>query len=145
MHEGVFPMEIPKIPSIDITKIIEQFKLPGVDLSSIVEARRKDIEALTEVNKITLEAVQTMAKKQVEILQQTMQELQSATKTMAGNPLEGGGSKSEFVQHAFDKAFGYMRELAEVTRKSQTEALEVINNRVHENVKELKSLVQSKK
>lgn len=137
-------MEIPKIPSIDITKIIEQFKLPGVDLSSMVEARRKDIEALTEVNKITLEAVQTMAKKQVEILQQTMQELQSATKTMAGNPLEGG-SKSEFVQHAFDKAFGYMRELAEVTRKSQTEALEVINNRVHENVKELKSLVQSKK
>ena len=137
-------MEIPKIPSIDITKIIEQFKLPGVDLSSMVEARRKDIEALTEVNKIAVEAVQTMAKKQVEILQQTMQELQSATKTMAGNPLEGG-SKSEFVQHAFDKAFGYMRELAEVTRKSQTEALEVINNRVHENVKELKSLVQSKK
>jgi phasin family protein len=137
-------MEIPKIPSIDITKIIEQFKLPGVDLSSMVEARRKDIEALTEVNKIAVEAVQTMAKKQVEILQQTMQELQSATKTMAGNPLEGG-SKTEFVQHAFDKAFGYMRELAEVTRKSQTEALEVINNRVHENVKELKSLVQSKK
>jgi phasin family protein len=144
MHEGVFTMEIPKIPSIDITKVIEQFKLPGVDLSSIVEARRKDIEALTEVNKIAVEAVQTMAKKQVEILQQTMQELQAATKTMAGNPLEGG-AKSEFVQHAFEKAFGYMRELAEVTRKSQAETLEVINNRVHENVKELKSLVQSKK
>ena len=138
-------MEKPTTPSIDITKIIEQFKLPGVDVPAIVEARRKDIQALTEVNKITFEALQSMAQKQVEILQKTMEELQSATQTMAGKPLEGAAKPGEVVQHTLEKAFAYMHELAEVTRKSQTEALGVINKRVQQNVEELKSLVQSRK
>jgi len=44
-----------------------------------------------------------------------------------------------------EKAFTYMQELAEVARKAQTEALEVINKRAQENMQELTSLVQSKK
>ena len=30
----------------DLTKMLEQFKLPGVDTKEILEARRKDIDAL---------------------------------------------------------------------------------------------------
>lgn len=127
----------------DFTKILEQFKLPGVDVSALMEARRKDIEALTEVNKIALQSSQTMAQKQVEILQKTMQEL---TQTMTGGkPLENAAKQGELVQHAMEKAFAYMLELAEVARKAQTEALEVINKRAQENMQELARLVQSKK
>jgi phasin family protein len=127
----------------DFTKILEQFKLPGVDVSALMEARRKDIEALREVNKIALQSSQTMAQKQVEILQKTMQEL---TQTMTGGkPLENAAKQGELVQHAMEKAFAYMLELAEVARKAQTEALEVINKRAQENMQELARLVQSKK
>jgi phasin family protein len=136
-------METPTSQLIDITKIFEQFKLPGVDVSALMEARRKDIEALTEVNKIALQSSQTMAQKQVEILQKTMQEL---TQTMsAGKPMENAAKQGEVVQHAMEKAFTYMRELAELTVKAQTEALAVINKRTQENIQELTSLVQSKK
>ena len=136
-------MEKPTSQPIDITKMFEQFKLPGVDVSALMEARRKDIEALTEVNKIALQSSQTMAQKQVEILQKTMQEL---TQTMTGGkPLENAAKQGEVVQHAMEKAFAYMLELAEVGRKAQTEALEVINKRAQENMQELTSLVQSKK
>ena len=76
----------------DITKILEQFKLPGVDVSALMEARRKDIEALTEVNKIALQSSQTMAQKQVEILQKTMEELAQAMG--AGKPLENAAKRS---------------------------------------------------
>ena len=108
-----------------------------------MEARRKDIEALTEVNKIAWQSSQTMAQKQVEILQKTMQEL---TQTMsAGKPMENAAKQGEVVQHAMEKAFTYMRELAELTVKAQTEALAVINKRTQENIQELTSLVQSKK
>lgn len=136
-------METPTSQLIDITKIFEQFKLPGVDVSALMEARRKDIEALTEVNKIAWQSSQTMAQKQVEILQKTMQEL---TQTMsAGKPMENAAKQGEVVQHAMEKAFTYMRELAELTVKAQTEALAVINKRTQENIQELTSLVQSKK
>ena len=136
-------MEKPMASFTDITKMMEQFKLPGVDLSALMEGRRKDIEALTQVNKIALESSQTMAQKQVEILQKTMQELTQAM--TAGKPLENPAKQGELVQHAMEKTFAYMMELAEVARKAHTEALDVINKRAQQNMQELTSLVQSKK
>ncbi len=136
-------MEKPTSQLIDITKMFEQFKLPGVDVSALMEARRKDIEALAEVNKIALQSSQTMAQKQVEILQNTMQELMQTMST--GKPVENAARQGEVVQHALEKAFTYMRELAELTVKAQTEAVAVINKRAQENMQELTSLVQSKK
>ena len=136
-------MEKPTAPFMDITKIVEQFKLPGVDISALMEARRKDIEALTEVNKIALESSQTMAQKQVEVLQKTMQEL---TQTMTtAKPLASATKQGEVVQQAMEKAFAHMLELAEMARKAQSDALDVINKRAQQNIQELTSLVQSKK
>ena len=130
---------------VDITKMIEQFKLPGVDMSALIAARQKDIEALTQVNQIAYESLQAMAQKQTEILKTTMEELQSAAQKMAAKPMESITHESQLVQQTLQKAFGYMHELAELTRKSQAEALDVINKRVKQNVEELKGLVQSRK
>ncbi len=135
-------MTNPMSPLVDMSKIIEQFKLPGVDMSAIVEARRKDIEALVQVNTIAFESLQAMAQKQAQILKTTMEELQSTTQKMAAKP--GTVPEPQLVQQTLEKAFGYMQELAELTRKSQSEALEVINKRVEKNVEELKTLMQSK-
>ena len=130
---------------VDITKMIEQFKLPGVDMSALIAARQKDIEALTQVNQIAYESLQAMAQMQTEILKTTMEELQSAAQKMAAKPMESITHESQLVQQTLQKAFGYMHELAELTRKSQAEALDVINKRVKQNVEELKGLVQSRK
>ncbi len=136
-------MADPTSPLFDMGKIIEQFKLPGIDMSALVEARRKDIEALMQVNKIALEGLQAMAQKQVEILKTTMEELQSTAQTMAASP--GGIHGGQLVPQTLEKAFGYMHEVAELTRKSQSEAMAVINKRVEQNVEELKNLVKSKR
>ena len=51
--------DIPGIPSLnDLSKLAEQFKLPGVDVSAIVEWQRKDLEALAEANRRAYEGVQ---------------------------------------------------------------------------------------
>jgi hypothetical protein len=71
-------------PFVDITKILEQFKLPGMDINAILEARRKDVEALTQANQIAYESMQALAQREAEILQQTMAEWQGAMAGMAG-------------------------------------------------------------
>ena len=138
-------MANPTTSLVDITKMIEQFKLPGVDMPALIAARQKDIEALTQVNKIAYESLQAMAQKQTDLLKTTLEELQSAAQKMAAKPMESVTHETQLVQHTLEKAFGYMHELAELTRKSQAEALDVINKRVKQNVEELKGLVQSKK
>ena len=138
-------MENPTGPFVDIAKLMEQFKLPGVDISSIVEARRKDIEALTEANRIAFEGMQALAQKQAEILQKSMQQAQAAMQNMgSGQPGAGGGNQAELIQQALQTALANMRELAEMAGKSQAQAMEVVGKRVQENIEDTKKLFQPK-
>jgi phasin family protein len=126
-------------PFGDLQKMIEQFKMPGVDMSAIVEARRKDIEALMEANKATYQSMQALAQKQAEILNQTMQGMQEAA-TSAGNPAK----QTETVRKAFEKTLADMKELAEMASRSQTEAMAHITQRGNEHMQEIRKMMQLK-
>ena len=51
-------------PFGDFTKMLEQFKLPGFDVPAIMEARRKDMEALVQANQTAFQGMQSLAQKQ---------------------------------------------------------------------------------
>ena len=127
----------------DFSKLIEEFKLPGIDLNALMEARRKDIDALAAANRTALEGIQSLNQKQAEILRATMDQLQSIVKTAAGSATSA--STGEIVQQALQKAFLSMRELAEVAYKSQSDAFAVVSQRAQENIQEVKGLLQPKK
>jgi phasin family protein len=133
------------MPFVDVTKILEQFKLPGVDLQAVLEARRKDVEALTQANQIAYDNMQALARREAEILQQTMAEWQGAMAGMAGkSPTEMAAKGTELATQAFGRALANMRELAEMATKSQTQAYEVLNRRFQENLEEMRKLMQLK-
>jgi len=132
-------MEKTTAPFVDIAKIMGQFKLPGIDMSAILEARRKDIEALTQANTIAFEGVQSLAQKQAEILRESMEEAQLAMHRMAAGTAPANATKQgELVQQAFQKALANMQALAEMAGKSQVEAFDVISKRVQRNIQESK-------
>lgn len=129
----------------DISKILEQLKVPGIDMQAIIEARRKDIEALTQANQMAYESMQALARREAEILQQTMSEWQAAMAAMAGkNPAEMASKGTELATQAFGKALANMRELAEMASKSQAQAYEVLNRRFQENLEDLRKMLQPK-
>ena len=130
----------------DFSKLIEQFKLPGIDVHLMMEARRKDLEALAAANRTAVEGVQALGRKQTEILRTTLEEVQSLVKHLT--PAGSGGSSAsatEVVQQALQKTFTNMRELAESAYKSQSDAFAIVNQRVQENIREVESLLRPKK
>jgi len=132
-------------PFGDVKKMMEQFKIPGVDMAAIVESRRKDIEALVEANKAAFESAQALARKQTEMFTQTMQGIQEAAKGAAGGAGFGDPAKqAELVRKAYEKALADMKELAEMARHSQTDALAHISKRASEHMQEIKKLMQPK-
>lgn len=131
----------------DLARMLEQFKVPGVDMSAIVESRRKDVEALIAANQSTFEAMQLIAKKQTEILTQAMQTAQEGVQAQ----LKGGISaapdpakQAEIARKAYEKAMADMKELAEIARKAQTEAAAGITARAQQSVQEIKNFMQPK-
>ena len=130
-------------PFGDLQKMIEQFKMPGVDMSAIIESRRKDIEALMEANKAAYESMQALARKHAEILSQTMQGMQEAAKdavSTAGNPAK----QTENVRKAFEKTLADMKELAEMAQRSQSEAMAHITQCGNEHLQEIKKMMLPK-
>jgi len=136
----------PDVPFMDISTMMESMQVPGVNMNALMEARRKDVEALIAANQQTYAGMQAMAQHQAKIMQETMQQWQSAAASvMSGkNPAEGIGQQGEMAQQAFQKAIVNMRELAEIAARSQTEAWQVVSKRVQENIEEMRKLTRTK-
>ena len=130
-------------PFGDVEKMIAQFKMPGVDMSAIVDARRKDIEALVAANSAALEAMQALARKQTEMMTQAVQGMQAAAKSAAGS-VGDPAKQTEAVRKAFEKTLADMKELAEMARRSQADAMAHLTNRGNEHLQEIKKLMQPK-
>ena len=129
----------------EYTKLISQFKLPGVDVSAFLESRRKDVEALTEANMTALAGVQQLGQKQADILRSKMNELQSLVTRLSTPGSEGAASAGEGVKDALQKAFVDMQELADAAYRAQTDSIAVVTKRFAEHVEEIKALMQPKK
>jgi phasin family protein len=121
-------------PFFDFTKLMSQFRLPGVDFAALVDRERKNIEALAEANRIAFEGWQRLVRRQAEILQETMK------KVVADAGQEDAMKKrADLAKEGFEKALANMRELAEMATKSQKEAFEVVRKRIEENVEGIRN------
>ena len=132
-------------PFGDLSKMFEQFKLPGIDTAEIEAARRKDVEALVQANQAAYEGMQALAKKQTDMLRQAMEDIQAAVKGAAGGTGVGDpGKQGELARKAYEKVQGDMKDLAEIARKSQTDAMAKITQRGTEHLDEVKKMMKIK-
>ncbi|HLX03826.1 MAG TPA: TIGR01841 family phasin [Trinickia sp.] len=129
----------------EYAKMIEKFKLPGIDVSAVLESQRKDIEALAAANATAISGMQTLGQKQAEILQSTMSQVQSLVTQLTTAGATPSSSAGELVQQALHKALADMQELADTAYKTQSDSFAVVSKRVSEHVEELKALLQAKK
>jgi phasin family protein len=120
-------------PFFDFTKLMSQFRLPGVDFAALVDRERKNIQALAEANRIAFEGWQRLVRRQAEILQETMK------KVVADAGQVDAMKRTDLAKEGFEKALANMRELAEMASKSQREAFEVVRKRIEENVEGIRN------
>jgi phasin family protein len=129
----------------ELARVIEQVKLPGVNAATLLEARRKDIEALAVANRIALAGVQGLAQKLRDILHKTLSELQSTINDATGLATQTRAQVGDLVRKTLQQALGNMRELADIAVKSQAEAFGVVNQRVRQNIDDLKGSLHPSK
>jgi phasin family protein len=126
----------------ECSKMLKQYNLPGVDMDSLMASQKKNMEALTAANRVALEGLQAVAKRQAEILQETMNEASKAVDVLskAGSPSEVAAKQAELAKDAFERALSNMRELAEMVAKSNEEATSTINARISATLDEIKDM-----
>ena len=130
----------------EVQNLLKQYKLPGIDVEAIAATQKKNIEALTAANRSAVEGFQTLAKRQTEVLQETMREASRAVKDMTTSSSPGDlvAKQAEFMRSAFEKGVTTMREMADIVSKSNREATDTINARITATLEEIRGLALKK-
>ncbi len=131
---------------VDLGKAFAGFTFPGFDVESMVAAQRRNLEALTQANQLAVESVQAVARRQVEIARQAVDEASAVLRewTQPGAPEERLAKNAELAKQAFDKGVANARELAELVTTANREAFNVINKRVAESLEEIRDYARQR-
>ena len=135
-------------PNMDMSKIFAEFRLPAMpDMSALAKAQQKNLEAISAANKVALEGARAVAERHMEIVQQSVAEMQDAMRSMAspGDIQEQAAKRAEMAKAAYERATAQMQELADLIKKSSGEALSVLHTRFAEAMEEVKNLSTDKK
>ena len=97
---------------------------------------------MANASRVAFEGAQAVAKRQAEILQETMTQTSKSFETLAGagSPSEVVAKQAELAKEAFEKALGNMRELAEMVTKAQQGAIDTMSGRISQTLDEVKHM-----
>jgi phasin family protein len=132
-------------PGNDIMRLLSEYRLPAIpDVESLAAAQRRNFEALSAANRVALEGAQAVAKRHMEILQQSMAELTEAVRSASsttGSAQEKAASQAELVKATYGRAVTNMQEISDLIQKSNGEAVSLLNRRFAEAMDEVKTLM----
>ena len=132
----------------DFTKLFAEMKFPAVpDMEAFVAASRRNMETLTAANRIALEGAQAVARRHMEIVQQGMQELSEAVRSLSTTeaPQAKAARQAELLKQAYERAVANIKEISDLIQKSNDEALRLLNSRFSEAMDEIKQLAEKSK
>ncbi|HUZ62895.1 MAG TPA: TIGR01841 family phasin [Acetobacteraceae bacterium] len=136
-------------PAADFTRMFAQMKMPSgmIDADAVMAMYRRNIEVLSAANRVALEGAQTVARRHMEMLQQTMTDMTATMKTMtsADAPQQKAANQADLLKHAYEKAVANAKELSDLIQKANADAISLLNNRVVEALGEVKSLMKPAK
>lgn len=128
----------------EFNRMFREMKLPAMpDMQAVMSAHRRNLETLSAANRVALEGAQAVARRHMEIMQQTMAELGETMQALASAeaPQAKAARQAELLKQAYERAVANMRELSDLIQRSNGEALSLLNQRFSEAMDEMKSLV----
>jgi len=130
----------------EFSRMFSDLKVPAMpgmpDMDSFLALHRKNLEVLTAANKVALEGAQTVARRHMEIMQQTMQELSETMRELASpdSPQMKAAKQTEVMKASYERAVAHVKELADLIQRSNGEALNLLHVRFTEAMDEVKQL-----
>ena len=130
----------------DFTKIAGEFKLPTVNVETIVETARKNFALMTTANTAAVETMKTIAQRQGDMVRAAMEDFSKhGSEVLAAATVEEKAIKQiDFVKKSYETAIANSKELADLYSKSQAEAFHALSQRVSELTEEVKAAIAKK-
>ena len=119
-----------------IAQVMKMFNLPDVDLSTLIENQRRNIDAMSKAAQLTTQTATEVSHKQLEMFKAASEQLAAMFREMKLSSEQ----RQELATKAFDSAAARAKELAEMTAKSNKEVFDLAKQKMTENFEQLRKM-----
>jgi phasin family protein len=118
--------------------------LPKVDVDKLVDVHLRNLDALAQSTQIATEGAKSLAIKQKEIAESAFNEAVCLVRDFkpTGNPQEILAKQTELARRVFDATIENTRDLAELAKKSNDEAVAIVGDRIRSSITEIRGSFQ---
>jgi phasin family protein len=130
----------------DTTSYIEMLRKFGADLGlpkpnvdQLVEAQKKNMEALGQGAQVIAQGAQSVAQKQRELMEAGLREAMAFARENQGQINANLAQQTEFARKMFEIALSGAQETAATARQSGTDAVKIVQDRVKESLEGIRA------
>lgn len=122
----------------DFSKVWSEFKAPTPDVSGWLSMQRRTMETLSAVNQVVVESTRALSRRQAEMVQVGIHDaLATARDVWTSKSPEANASKhTELTKSLVENAVANLRELSDMTAKSNSETADLLSRRFVEGIEE---------
>jgi phasin family protein len=130
----------PSFFDFDVTKMFADFRFRPFDVEAVWAAQRRNLEAFSQANQLAVEGANAFAKRQIEITQQTFEDLSTLVRDMTqpSSTEDRIAKHAEYTKKMIDKGLTHGREIASMAAKTGGEVAEVLTKRTAESLDEMR-------
>jgi len=134
----------PSFFDFDVTRMMSDFRFRPFDVDALMACQRRNIEALTQASQLTVEAAQAVARRQIEIARQTLEEMSALLRDIAqpASTEDRIAKNTEYAKQMLEKSVSNGREITLLATKAGTEAADVLRRRACEGLDEIRDFAK---
>ena len=134
----------PTFFDFDVAKMMADFRFRPFDVEALMACQRRNIEALSQANQLAVEGMQAVAKRQIEIARQAVEDMSALLRDLAqpASTEDRIVKNTEFAKQMLEKSLNHGREITMLATKAGTEAADVLRRRATEGLDEFRDLAK---
>lgn len=134
----------PNFFDFDVTKFMADFRFRPLDVETLMACQRRNIEALSQANQVAVEGMQAVAKRQIEIARQTIEDVTTLLRDLAqpASTEDRIAKNTEYAKQFLEKSVSHGREITTLATKAGTEAADVLRKRACEGFDEIRDIAK---
>ena len=125
----------------------EELKLPSIDIERVIEHHRKNLEALEKSVKAASTGANAVMARQREMLQETLDEISGMAQSyrQPADARELVEKQTDFARKSFETAVRNTSEMADLVRKSGSDSVEILRQRIRDGMAEIREGYEKRK
>ncbi len=145
-NKGMETMANDQNPFMDMfSRFGESLHMPKMDIDAVLANHRKNIEALEQSARAAAAGAMSLMNRQREAIAEGMREATAMAQSVRTDPQEMAGKQAEWTRRSFEAAVNNAGEMAEIIRKSGTESVDILRQRVRESMEDAMKAYSARK